>query len=445
MTVRDRLSLAFLRRVVATPGGRAHILRELADAEGNGENGFFEEILAKVDDPSLKQLIYKHQQDELRHERLFHERADAQGVPFEPVPEQVKYVERVFERTRFRDRPIETQEDVMAAYLMLQAVEERSVVQFALMEQAFREVDPTTADVIVEIRRDEERHIKYCHAIAKKYAPDEATRVRVLREMRELEAECFAENGRANLAYTYARDYFSGGRLVRWFFRALQDVNREQKPLTPFALAPAAAAVLLAVSLAATGCTRANAGGVVTLDEDVMVTAHGTKPRSELTMTREGKLDQPGPTTVMVNDAALTLHTLGGRAVIDELALVLDSVDLPPSRDLPHGLQLRDQRLTLDPHVPAQIVARAPDQLTLQLETPLVVHANLQLEDGTPYQLGNSLTEMGTLTVRVTLDGAHAVATIDAAPPSACWSVADLFTVTNCALFVESSANVGAN
>ena len=50
MTLRDRLSMAFMKRVIATPEGRAHLLRELADAEGNGENGFFEEVLAKVDD-----------------------------------------------------------------------------------------------------------------------------------------------------------------------------------------------------------------------------------------------------------------------------------------------------------------------------------------------------------------------------------------------------------
>ena len=68
MTLRDRVSMAFMKRVVATPEGRAHILRELADAEGNGENGFFENVLAQVDDPALAQMIRKHKEDELRHE-----------------------------------------------------------------------------------------------------------------------------------------------------------------------------------------------------------------------------------------------------------------------------------------------------------------------------------------------------------------------------------------
>ena len=234
MTLRDRLSMAFTRRVIATPAGRNHILRELADAEGNGENGFFENVLAKVDDPGLRQVIRKHKEDELRHEQMFLACAERTGVAGEPLPDEVKYVERIFDAVGFYDQPLESGEDIMSAYLLLQAVEERSVVQFKLFEEVFASVDPLTAATFAAIREDEERHIKYCRAVARKYAPDALTHDRKLEEMRALEARAFADNSRANMAYLFSRGWFDGGRLVKWFFRTLSNLNREL-PLTPFA------------------------------------------------------------------------------------------------------------------------------------------------------------------------------------------------------------------
>jgi hypothetical protein len=237
MTIRDRFSMAFMKRLVSTPEGRNHLLRELADAEGNGENGFFEIVLSKVDDASLKQMIQKHKADELRHEQMFLECAARTGATAEPLPDSVKYVERIFETVGFYDQPIETGEDIMRAYLLLQAVEERSVVQFKLMERVFRDIDVTTAQVFVAIGKDEERHIKYCQAVARRYAPDAATHDRALAEMRELEARAFAANSRANMDYTFARGWFGGGALTKWLFRTLSNLSSGKLPLTPFATA----------------------------------------------------------------------------------------------------------------------------------------------------------------------------------------------------------------
>jgi rubrerythrin len=223
--------MAFMKRVIATPGGRAHLLRELADAEGNGENGFFESILAKVDDPGLRQVIKKHKEDELRHEQMFLACAERTGVKAEPLPENVKYVERIFDAVGFYDQELKTNEDIMSAYLLLQAIEERSVVQFRLFEKVFAKVDPLTAATFAAIRDDEVRHIKYCRAVAKKYAPDAATLERKLQEMRELEAHAFAANGRANLAYVFSRGWFAGGAFAKWFFRTLSDRSAEHPPL----------------------------------------------------------------------------------------------------------------------------------------------------------------------------------------------------------------------
>jgi hypothetical protein len=236
MTVRDRVAMAFMRRLVRTPEGRAHVLRQLADAEGNGENGFFENVLAKVDDAGLRQIIRKHKEDELRHEQMFLACAERAGVPAQPIPAEVKYVERIFDEVGFYQQPLDTAEDLMGAYLLLQAIEERSVVQFKLFEKVFAEIDPLTAATFAAISKDEERHIKYCHAVAKKYAPDAATHDRKLAEMRELEARAFAENGRANMSYVFSRGWFDGGPLTRWIFRTLSNLGQNRLPLTPFAV-----------------------------------------------------------------------------------------------------------------------------------------------------------------------------------------------------------------
>lgn len=236
MTLRERIAAAFLRRFIATPEGRAHILHQLADAEGNGENGFFESLLARVDDPDLARLVRKHKEDELRHEELFLARALAQGVPLQSLPDEVKYVERLFESVGFEDKPIDTTDDLVEAYALLQAVEERSVTQFAQMERAFDAVgDKATAAVFRQVSADEARHIRYCQAIAKKYQPDAARRAEVLARMRTVEARAFVENGSANLELAIARGFFQGGPFARFFFRTLQWLGAQNPPLTPFA------------------------------------------------------------------------------------------------------------------------------------------------------------------------------------------------------------------
>jgi hypothetical protein len=236
MDLTDRLTLAFMRRLVARPDGRAHLYRELADAEGNGENGVFEHILSQVDDPTLRRLIEKHRADEVRHQQMFLECAARTGVPETPVPDEVKYVERLFKVAGLRDHVIRDGRGVMEAYLLLQAVEERSIVQFELLAQALAPVDPAGASVVRAIQRDEERHLRYCHAVARRYAPDAVTHAETLDRMRRLEARAFADNGAANSRYVFARGYFDGGPLVRLFFRAMNGLSTRsgRLPLTRF-------------------------------------------------------------------------------------------------------------------------------------------------------------------------------------------------------------------
>jgi rubrerythrin len=237
MNLRERLTLRFTDRVITTPEGRAHLLNQCADAEGNGENGFFEHILAHVDDAALEKMITKHRDDELRHEQLFLGARDKTGVDVGPVPNELKLIERLDRAVGgFFAQPIRDRRDIMEAYLMLQVIEERALTQFALFELAFRRVDDETADIIAEIAADEERHLKYCHAISKRYAPDEETRVATLRELRQLEARAFAENGRANMQHVFDRGWVAVGPVEKWFWQAVNGLSARggELPLTAF-------------------------------------------------------------------------------------------------------------------------------------------------------------------------------------------------------------------
>jgi rubrerythrin len=238
MDLRNEMVERFTRRLLATPEGRAHVLNQIADAESNGENQVFEHVLEHVVEPSLRKMIQKHQTDELRHERLFRACVQRNGVTPGPVPSHLRLIDRIDRAVGgFFAKELDPQTGVMEAYLMLQVIEERAVTQFKIFEKLFREIDPVIADTFVEVAADEERHLKYCHAISRRYAPDEATRVATLARYREVEARCFQENSQANMDYVFSRGYFAGGPVVQWMWRTLAGLGerRGELPFTRFA------------------------------------------------------------------------------------------------------------------------------------------------------------------------------------------------------------------
>jgi rubrerythrin len=241
MTLRDRLTVRFTDRVITSQRGRAHLLNQCADAEANGENGFFERVLGSVDDPMLQILIRKHREDELRHERMFLDARDRTGINPGPVPDELKLIDRLDRAVgSFMALPIRDRRGVMDAYLMLQVIEERALTQFALFERAFEAVDEATAIALRNIARDEERHLKYCHAIARRYAPDERTQRETLRELRQIEARCFAENGRANMEFLVDHDLLNVNPVEKLFWKAVSGIGSSEPPMTVYAYAEAA-------------------------------------------------------------------------------------------------------------------------------------------------------------------------------------------------------------
>jgi hypothetical protein len=202
MTFLDQLTLVFMKQMLRTPKGRVHFLTQVADAENNDEGAIFAALKARTSDPQLQRMVTRHAADEERHARLLLERADAQGLPRPVIPEQLKLLHRLDEALGgFVFKPIETDEDVMRMYLVLQVIEERAVNQFWLFQEALRACDPASADVFAGIEEDEERHLKYCHAIARRYAPSQQVHEETLARFRAVEAKVFAQNTLRNLKW----------------------------------------------------------------------------------------------------------------------------------------------------------------------------------------------------------------------------------------------------
>jgi hypothetical protein len=129
----------------------------------------------------------------------------------------------------------------MEAYLFLQVIEERAVYQYPAIERAFAKYDPETAAVIATVIRDETRHVKYCQAIAKRYAPDPQTLQDTLTHFRHVEARSIVEHGHHVTALALDRNLLAVTRPERFMWRTLLTMGtRRPVPLyTPFATATA--------------------------------------------------------------------------------------------------------------------------------------------------------------------------------------------------------------
>ncbi|MCU1277988.1 MAG: hypothetical protein JWM53_1534 [bacterium] len=202
------LDSLFLSRLVAAPRGRAFLLSFMADAEESDE-GAFDELVARAEAPEVQKMVRLHREDEARHGRLLRACVARAGVAPEPLPVELRYIDRLDRMTAggFRAHFLDDGDGlgVMRVYAMLQIVEERGVIQFARIAAALRQFDAESARVIEEIVVDEERHVKYARAITRRYAPDDATLQRTLSQFRALEERAFADHGRAFFAHAVAR------------------------------------------------------------------------------------------------------------------------------------------------------------------------------------------------------------------------------------------------
>jgi rubrerythrin len=237
MTLKDQLQTRYLDRLLATHRGRAFVLGQMAEAEGSDEGAIFDRLARRVEDGELQRMIRKHAEDEERHARLFHQCVERTGVDPGPVPAELKIIERIDRALGgFLGQEIEDDLGVMQAYVLLQVIEERAITQFGVIEPILRRHDPGSADVLAEIAADEARHLKYCHAISRRYAPDELTRMRTLRRYRDIEARAFTDNAAANMRYALDHDLLEIAPMekVLWLGMNRLSAGRRRLDYTPY-------------------------------------------------------------------------------------------------------------------------------------------------------------------------------------------------------------------
>lgn len=216
------LDSLFLKRLVATPPGRAFLLNFMADAEVSDEGMVFDELLSRVDDPVLHRMVRVHGDDEKRHYAMLRACVDKTGVVPGPVPSELRIANEM-------DRQlggialsfVEGRGSVMEAYVLLLVLEERAVRQFPHIARALAAVDPESAEVVAEVLRDEQRHVLYARAISKKFAPDAATLDAAVTHFRDVERRVYAEHGRAMMRHAVRHGLLDVRGAERLFWRAM--------------------------------------------------------------------------------------------------------------------------------------------------------------------------------------------------------------------------------
>jgi rubrerythrin len=240
----DRLDRAVRHQMITQPKALAYALSSYAEAESGGENLVFERCLARVQDPKVKAMIRRHQDDEIRHASMLDARREALGLPRMIIPEELKVVQCLSrEAGGVLDLPMDEDRHVALAYHLLFVVEERALDEFGRAIAAFRLAgDAGTADLFASIQQDEARHLKYCDAIARRYSADTADFERERARMRAVERLVYGQQARG-----FTLHLLREGLLVlpepwntgfSWLLRA---TNAMRLP-APAALAPAMAA-----------------------------------------------------------------------------------------------------------------------------------------------------------------------------------------------------------
>lgn len=215
MSLESLVRTTFLRRLISTPAGRAHLLNLMIHAEEGDEAGVFDQLQRVVTDRRVQKTIARHQADEREHADLYRECLRRTGIEPDPIPDELLIIRRAARvaggmfASGARDgaaSTIATNEDVMNTYALLLAIEERGVQQFPLIGREFRRIgDHETADTFDRVARDEARHCKYCRAIGRSYAPSEAAWCESVARYKAIEAEAFQQVGVAGIAYAVER------------------------------------------------------------------------------------------------------------------------------------------------------------------------------------------------------------------------------------------------
>ena len=204
--------------------------------------------------------------------------------------------------------------------------------------------------------------------------------------------------------------------------------------------------VLLVTGAAVTGSTRPNALGLAPLDPPAIVKANGAQRTSEVTMYRMGTIDPQGTLiTMQVTAASVFFSTTADKASVEELVFHLADTNMAPTSAVPQGVNLRNQELRITQTTSASMEERTPDALTARVHTALQYRAAMILDDGSLYQLGNTMPAPVDLDVRATRNFGGDHVTVDGAPQGKCWSSPGVIEISNCSLYVETDGDATSN
>ena len=198
----DRTLDGFVRReIMRQPLAKAFNLSAYAEAEAGDEGLVFERALKRASDPQVEKMIRLHDADEQRHARMFEERREELELPRFPIPRRLRTIERLSELAGgVLDRPMTSDEDVVAAYQLLFVVEERATLEFSRAIVALEATgDEETAEVFRQIAQDEVRHLAYCKAVGRKYEASPGAFEEGLETFRQLEAESYKRQAEATV------------------------------------------------------------------------------------------------------------------------------------------------------------------------------------------------------------------------------------------------------
>ncbi len=197
----------FFTQLVSTPEGRQHMLSFSVDAEEGDEGAIFDQLAVAVEEPKLRRIVERHRDDEIRHGTLFRACLARLGLEKVEVPDEIRIIRQIASSSGGAERPVRTAEDIVATYAMLFVIEQRGVEQFPFLSEAFRAVDPETADTYDRVARDERGHVHYCETIGRHYAADDAAWQSAVTRARSIEESAFQAVGMANLTYCAERGW----------------------------------------------------------------------------------------------------------------------------------------------------------------------------------------------------------------------------------------------
>ena len=160
-------------QIFSQPKAKAFALAAYAAAEDSGEGEIFDRAMQHVHEPRFVKMLERHRDDETRHARILRERRDQLRLMVLDVPEHLALVDRLSDAAGgVLDKTFRTDDEVAEAWAMLYVIEERALDEFKRSGEALAGAgDEETSALFFSIRKDEEKHLRYCLAVGHRYDP----------------------------------------------------------------------------------------------------------------------------------------------------------------------------------------------------------------------------------------------------------------------------------